>query len=325
MKPVGGELSAKSLSETIFFTDSGRSSLKLFIRSGNKNKKFLIPNFLCEVIENTLLQEQVEYEFYNILEDLTIDSSTVINSDFDVFYSINYFGQIHDLKQLCLEDKIVIEDNVFFYDFHNTNNFKNWFGFNSFRKVTPLADGSLVKTNLVIDSNQVKQNEAEFSLKKYQAKSRKYEYIVNSKGTEREYIKLFEDGESLLNTQQDIFNISKQSIYEMMKYDNHNEQGISKKYYDFLYTEFKSNCLNCKAQHYSFFVMKALKRDDLRKFLFSKNIFLPIHWPKISQDNQLYDEVISMPLFSHYTIDEMQYVADTIKEFYEKHTKHKTK
>lgn len=325
MKPIGGELSAKSSLETILFTDSGRSSLRLFIRSKNKNKKFLIPNFLCEVIEKTLIQEGVKYEFYNILEDLTIDSSTVINSDFDIFYVINYFGQIHDLKQLCLEDKIVIEDNVFFYDFHNTNNFKNWFGFNSFRKVTPLADGSLIKTNLAIDSNQVKQNEADFVLKKCQAKSKKYEYIFNTIGTEEEYIKLFEDGENLLNAQQDIFKISKQSVYEIMKYENHNEQGVSKKYYDCFYKKFKSNCLNFKAESYSFFVMKVSKRDELRKYLFSKNIFLPIHWPKISQDNQLYDEVISIPLFSHYTIDEMQYVADTIKEFYEKHPKHKTK
>lgn len=319
MKPIGGELPVETLSESIFFTDSGRSSFKLFIRSQNKDKRYLIPNFLCQVIEDILIQENVKYEFYNILGDMSIDSNSLLNKDFDVFYVINYFGKIHNLNDFNLEDKIVIEDNVFFYDFQNTNNFKNWFGFNSFRKITSLADGSLIKTNLVVDFKQIKHYESDFIENKYKAKNDKYDYIMKLKGTEKDYIELFENAENLLNLQDNIFSISKQSIYLMMIYDKYKEQSISKKYYDLLYEEFKSNCLNSEIQCYSFFVMKVSNRDELRKYLFSKNIFLPIHWPKISTNHQLCSEVISIPLFSYYTLDEIKCVINNIKEFYEKY------
>ena len=52
MRLIGGELEAKNIKDNVYFTDSGRSSLRLFIRSGYQSKKFLIPNYFCEVIEN---------------------------------------------------------------------------------------------------------------------------------------------------------------------------------------------------------------------------------------------------------------------------------
>ncbi len=318
MKPIGGELSVKPLNEHIYFTDSGRSSLRLFIRSGNQNKKFLIPDFLCEVIENILIQEKVNYKFYHILEDLTIDTKTVLNEQFDVFYTINYFGQLTHIKHLPLEEKIVLEDNVFLYDFENRNNFKYWFGFNSFRKISSFTDGSLIKTNLDIDNTQIKQKEANFVESKYQAKSLKYNYLTNLIGYEKDYMRLFEDGENLLDKQRDIFQMSKNSIFQMMQYCTGTEQSISKKYFDFLHKQFPSHCLNNNVDFYSYFVIKISKRDDLRKYLFSKKIFLPIHWLQSTRNNTLYKEVISIPLFSRYSMDDMKYISTSIKEFYGK-------
>ncbi len=319
MNPIGGELPVRAFSENIFFTDSGRSSLKLFIRSGNQNKRFLIPNFLCEVIENILIEEKVDYAFYNLLEDLTVDSKTVLNKEFDVFYSINYFGQLNKIKHLNIDNKIIIEDNVFFYNFENMNNFKYWFAFNSFRKVTSFADGSLVKTNLDIDDTQIKQRAASFVYSKYQAKFLKYNYLNNLVGDEKDYIQLFEEGEKLLNEQKDILHMSNFSIFQMMNYNQENEQLISKVHYELLHKEFSKYCLNQAVNFYSYFVMKLPKRDLLRKYLFSKNIFLPIHWPKSINDNCLYNEIISIPLFSQYTTYDINYVVNSIKEFYEKY------
>ena len=131
---VVGGLCLKDEDSKIFFTDSGRSSLRLFLRNIDKNKKILIPNFLCEVIVKILEEENIKYEFYNILNDLSIDKTTVVNKVFDIFYVINYFGMLLDTSKIKLDDKIVVEDNVFLYDFYNINNYKNWFAFNSFRK-----------------------------------------------------------------------------------------------------------------------------------------------------------------------------------------------
>lgn len=319
MKPIGGELSTKGLSESIFFTDSGRSSLRLFVRSGNQNKKFLIPDFFCEVIENIFIQEKVSYEFYHILEDLTIDIKSILDKEFDVFYNINYFGQLNNIKSLNIYEKIVIEDNVFFYNFENVNNFKYWFGFNSFRKISSLADGSLIKTNLDIDYNKIIQSKAEFVESKYKAKNLKFEYLKNNTGSENEYIKLFEEGERLLHNQRDIYNISLTSIFKIMEITESNEQNISKEYYEFLFQEFQLYCLNKNVKFYSYFAMKVPNRNELRKYLFSNKIYLPIHWPQSTQKNTLYNNIISIPIFSNYSMDNMIHIAKTIKEFYEKY------
>lgn len=319
MNLIGGELALKSLDENIFFTDSGRSSLRLFIRSGNQNKKFLIPDFQCDVIEDILIQEQVNYEFYNILDNLDIDWVSVIEKDFDVFYIINYFGKKNHTVNLNIKEKIIIEDNVFFYAFENHNNYKNWFAFNSFRKVSSLVDGSMIKTNLNINKNLIIKNEADFVKTKNKAKNIKYNYLNKTIGQEDDYIKLFENGETILDQQRDIFNISTNSIYQLMQFNVEHEQNISKRYYDFLFKQFESNCLNKEVEYYSFFIMKVSKRDELRKFLFSKNIYLPIHWLNKYKSNQLCDNIISIPIFSQYTFDDMKYVSSSIREFYEKH------
>ena len=90
---IGGEMEIKQNNEHYYFTDSGRSSLKLFIRSGNNNKTYLIPNFLCSVIEKTLIDEKVSFSFYHINQDLSIDFSSIQSKEFDVLYVIHYFGR----------------------------------------------------------------------------------------------------------------------------------------------------------------------------------------------------------------------------------------
>jgi hypothetical protein len=318
IKPIGGELALQKLNENLYFTDSGRSSLKLFIRSGNKDKKFLIPNFLCSVIEDVLKEENVEFEYYHIKEDLSIDKKSVLEKKFDIFYLINYFGEFIDSDGLNLDDKIVMEDNVFFYDFENRFNFKKWYGFNSFRKISSLADGSLVKTNLKISEDLINSSSAKFVENKYKAKNIKFNYLNCYKGEEREYLNLFEKGEEIINSQKEIFKISSESIYYLMQYELNKEQIVSKKFYEMLYKEFESFCLNKNPSFYSFFVMKVEKRDELRKFLFSKNIFLPVHWPGDKVKNPLYGEIISIPLFSAYSEKDIKYIISSIKEFYEK-------
>jgi hypothetical protein len=317
MKPIGGELALNSLVEDLFFTDSGRSSLRLFIRSGNKDKKFLIPDFLCQIIEDVLIQEKVTYEFYKINSDLSINVNSIFNKEYDVFYLINYFGEFQNIDNLDINDKIVIEDNVFFYDFKNHNNFKKWFAFNSFRKVTPFPDGSLIKSNIFIDKSQINSQESSFCQKKYVAKELKFGYLNNKIDIyESDYLKYFEEGESILNKQNDIFSISNRTIFHLANYNFQKILEETKNNFDFLHRNLSDFWLNKSLVEYNFFVMKVENRDLLRKYLFSKNIFLPIHWSDFSSKNGLSNEVISIPMFSNYNINEMVYIVQNIREFY---------
>ena len=311
MRPIGGEIEVK-LKDNILYTDSGRSSLRLFLRNVNP-KKVLLPDFLCDVIINVLNEENIEYSFYHINEDLTIDKNS-INCDFDVFYLINYFGVIQNVQliQDILKDKIILEDNVFFYNFNNRG-FKNWFSFNSYRKITFLADGSLIKTNLNIDKSIIKDKNI-FADVKYRAKNIKFNYIYLGKGNEKEYLDWFEKGEILVNNQNFIGKISDKSIYLLSLYENGKIQKIRKERFNKLYDLFNDYCVNKNPIEYSFFVMKLNNRDKIRKRLFDYKIFLPIHWPNKILNNVLYDKVISIPLFENYSNKEFEYVLSILKK-----------
>jgi len=313
LRPIGGELELKSNDFKVYFTDSGRSSLRLFLRSGdNRNKRYLLPNFFCEVIENIFIEENIKYRFYNIFEDLTMDAKHINNSDYDILYVINYFGKYTNLSKIDLDDKILIEDNVFFYDFNNHFNVKKWYGFNSFRKISTLADGSLIKTNMSINEDEILKNKSDFSALKYDAKQIKYEYINKGKFKEPDYLNRFQGAEYILDNQKNIYSMSNESIFLLL--DQAIEQNIRKKRFDKLVSLFSDCAILNEVEYYSFFIMKLEKRDEIRKKLMNLNIFLPVHWPKSTQNNDLYKTIISIPLFEIYSDSDFEFMIEKIKE-----------
>lgn len=313
MKPIGGEIAIKSKGERSFLTDSGRSSLRLFLRSNDfENKKFLIPDFFCSVIEDVLKEEKINYDFYPINDDLSIDSDFLKKNVFDVLYVINYFGQIQNLEAINLEDKILIEDNVFLYHFENNHNAKKWIGFNSFRKISPLTDGSLIKTNLHIESPLIKNQHAAFSDSKKEACVLKYEFLSNNKFSEAEYLELFEKAEKQIDEQTDIFTISSESLNLLFNEDFNQQEVLKKRYFELekiTNTKFKT------PSYFSFFPFEIANKATFLKEMRSKNIFLPNFWPQTSQNNNLYTNLVVIPLFYNYSDEQFEYIKNELRIF----------
>ncbi len=319
MRNIGGELELKSVDTESYFTDSGRSSLRLFLQSNdNRDKKYLLPDFFCEVIEKILIDENVEYSFYKVSEELLLDEEEILHKDFDVLYIVNYFGVQQKLQSSLLKDKIIIEDNVFFHNFENSANYKNWFAFNSFRKISLLSGGSLIKTNLELDVTFIKNENAPFIKLKNIAKNIKYEYINYKLFTEKEYLVKLEEAEESLNNQKEIFKIDNNLLANLITMDIKSQQEIRKIRFDILYDLFPQECINKNPSYYSFFVMCIQNRDDFRKNLMDSNIYLPIHWPQSSRVNSLYGDIISIPLFEIYTEEEFLYMLKKIEDSHEK-------
>ncbi len=315
MNPIGGEIELKKQHYYAHFTDSGRSSLRLFLRSrDNKTKKYLLPNFLCQIIEDVFIEENIDYKFYNIFENLTIDIDYIKNQEFDVLYIINYFGQITNLSNLDLDNTILLEDNVFLYNFNNHHNAKNWYAFNSFRKISAHPDGSMVKTTLFnIDKTLIQDISSPFAKVKIQAKHIKYDYKYLNLHTEDDYLSKFEKAEQLIDEQKDIYKISSNSIRLLLESNNHT-QIVQQKRFEKLYKILQSYCLNTNSKYYSFFTMSIPNRDKFRNKLKENRIFLPIHWPQSTQKNSLYDSIISIPLFENYSDSEFEFMIQKIKE-----------
>jgi len=313
MNPIGGEIELKKQNYYTHFTDSGRSSLRLFLRSdNNKDKNYLLPDFLCDIIEDIFIEENIAYDFYKVFEDLTIDIKKIQNSKFDVLYIINYFGQIITLDDINLNQIILLEDNVFLYNFENHHNAKNWFAFNSFRKISSLPDGSMVKTTLLdIDKNLINNITSPFAKIKIQAKHLKYNYKYNNIGDEMDYLSKFEQAENILDKQQNINKISSNSIRLLLESSS---QIIQKQRFQKLFELFDIYCINKKPIYYSFFILAIPFRDKFRNKLKDNKIFLPIHWTNINKNNNLYKTVISVPLFDSYTNEEFEIILQKIKE-----------
>lgn len=314
MRPIGGELELKPNSYDVFFTDSGRSSIRLFLRSKDNNKKrYLLPDFFCEVIEKVFIEEEIEFIFYKVYDDLSLDVEYINKQDYDVLYVINYFGKRVDLSKINLKEKILIEDNVFYYDFSNYWDAERWYAFNSFRKISTLADGSLVKTNLPIDTKNIQNKEAPFVSKKYKAKAIKYLYIHTEKYKEEDYLELFQNAEKQLDKQSDIYLMSSRSVYQLMQ--SSIDQKIREIRFNRLKSLFGHYALLSKCEAYSFFVVMVENRNLLRKKLMKNHIYLPIHWPKSTRENRLYDRIISIPLFEIYNDREFDYMIEKLKEY----------
>jgi hypothetical protein len=106
--------------------------------------------------------------------------------------------------------------------------------------------------------------------------------------------------------------MSTKSLYKLGYNDLFNNQILLKQRYNKLNYIFTTDSLRINNTEYSFFVLKTKNRDLLKKKLISKGIYLPVHWPKSSQNNLLYDELISIPLFSNYTDIEFNYMLNNI-------------
>lgn len=317
MKLIGGELPVSNDHYATYFTDSGRSSLRLFVRN-YKKKKFLIPDFLCETVVRILGVEEIEYDFYHIDESLSADLHSIAFKKYDVLYVINYFGKKDSsFAQLHLDNKIVVQDSVFEILFNNYLQAKNWFGFNSFRKITYLADGSMIKTNLQFDI-KIQCKEADFVRMKYTAKEEKWKYVHSKTSIENVYLNGLEVAEQSLNVQNDIYMMSGRSHFLLLESmaNYHDEIRRRKENLMILLETMSDIQLFLGADESPFFVISTTKRDELRRYLASKNIFLPVHWPFFGISNELYQTIISIPLFSCYTKSDMHRVAASMAAFF---------
>lgn len=313
MRPIGGELELEQQQYQSYFTDSGRSALRLFLRSQNhRDKTYLLPNFLCEIIETVFQQEKVNYKFYTINDDLTIDAGSVNSQSYDGLYIINYFGIETNLLAINLQDKILIEDAVFSFDIKNQHNVKQWFAFSSYRKISNLTSGSLAVSNMPIDQSLIVGKNAPFAAVKAEAKHIKYQYIHQGLHDEPKYLQKFAQAEQMLDNQTHIYPMDSNAIAALLSRDVVQIQAKRRQRFAALLALFEAHHLGAIPTEYSFFVMSIKDRDGFQKIMRAQNIFLPVHWPT-NDPKTINQHIISIPLFEVYTDQEFEFLLKTMK------------
>lgn len=322
-KTIGGELEAKLDSLNYYYTDSARSSLRLVLRSIGRNKKILIPNFLCKIVTDTLDGEKADYGFYNIKSDLSIDWGSIGIRPYDILYVIDYFGKKHiEIGRKTGNSKIIIEDSVFLPLLGKPADVDKWIGFNSFRKILAVAEGSALQSTIKLKEELILNKEAPFVDVKYMAKDIKYSYLNLGRFKESDYLECFNKGEKLLDKQKLIYGTSMRTMHVLNKYfaDLKSDNAQRRKNYEIIEKRLKSVLIPVNTVFYSFAPLSVDNRDELRKYLFNKKVFLPVHWPRVKgTQNSLYDRIISIPLHPKYTAKDMGNIASLMINFMKKH------
>jgi len=300
VKKIGGEIPYQDDGLYRYLTDSGRSSLRLILHS-LKGKKFALPDYLCGVILDVFREVGIEYDFYHVGMDLNVEQKKRLQVH--GFYVIDYFGRNSSWNtEWDISDFIWIADCCFLPEIKKPQNVKNWIGFNSLRKISSATDGSIIKSTIRIPPyNCLYCWHAPFSDLKVKGELRA--------------------GEEALTKQIPTYSMSKHGIFAAFDFyrnlDNEKLERIDN--YLTLVQNLDWIWLSITPSFPSFFPMLVDRRDELREYLKTKEIYLPVHWPKPDGvENPIYDRIISIPVDSRYDKEDMERVAREINGFYGK-------
>lgn len=313
MNHVGGEQELTQQDHFSELTNSGRSSLRWIIESAQlQSKRVLLPDFLCEIILDVLAEYHIDVDFYSVDSQLVYQLPDDL-SHYDALYLIKYFGATTASFEYAIATfkHCIIVDDVFSPYPHILDITQSWYSFNSLRKISAVADFSMLYSNRLLKPIDLKPL-TEFSELKYQAKQDKYDFFKAKKGEEQAYLSLFNQGESCLDKHKSIFSPSSRSVVESIHFYQglERERVIRRKNYAVVYQQLGKYILPIQSDDYSFAPILLLNRDAVRRKLMGHNIFLAVHWPApIGVTNQLSHSILSIPLDSRYDESDMREIC----------------
>lgn len=312
---IGGEPETDCPKYYQDLTNSGRSSLRLIIESANlAGKHILLPDFLCQIIIDVLKEYEITYDLYNINSgfEFELPHDTSI---YDALYLIKYFGsKTGSFINACqLFEQCLIIDDVFSPFPEVLTRDKPWFSYNSLRKITPIADLSLIYSNVQLASTN-KSKLSDFSTIKFRAKYKKFDYLYNGIGNEEQYLDLFNKAENILDNSKGIYFPSNDSLILAMNYFSklEEERAIRKHNYNLIRKLLPDITIAINSDFHSFVPILLDNRNQIRSKLMADNIFLAVHWPADSVHSLINDKVLSLPLDSRYNESDIKTMCSLI-------------
>lgn len=297
---------------------SGRTALDFIIKDikkKNNAKSVAMPSWCCDTMIKPFLRNGIEVRFYPvIIKDNKLDIN--INVEADIVLIMNYFGYHQDLS--VNSNAIIIEDLT--HSIFTNSKHKADYYFGSLRKWAGFKTGGYA---FIYSDHSFNENKDYYELRN-KAMSLKEKYI-NNEITTKEYRDIFEDAEEKLDVLID-YSGNEKDIYDAKHLDIEFLKNKRRENAFILLESLKEYAIfkniendDCPLQFP--IVVPNGKRDDLRRYLGSKNIYCPIHWPKSEYhklDNDelfIYNNELSIVCDQRYSIEEMKYVSKCIKEF----------
>lgn len=299
---------------------SGRAALD-FVINDIKYKHNVttacLPSYCCESMIEPFLRNSIKVSFYSVTVDENGLKMDLDNIDTDILLLMNYFGfqRIHDFDY----DGIVINDitqSVF------CENKKYDYEIGSLRKWAGFITGGFAncKEGFDIGYNQAcLKNYTDLRIKAMNEKEKYINEFINNK----DFLDVYKQAEALLDdsynygaTDADVTDAKKIDVefIEISRKENARKLLLSLKDKALFKQVKESDCP-------LFVPIIVDNRDKLRDYLIEKSIYCPVHWPiskhHILNDEEryIYDHELSIVCDQRYSLHDMQYICDCIKEY----------
>lgn len=303
---------------------SGRSALKAIIKDIKTEITFnsaALPSWCCDSMIIPFLEEGINVEFYPVyLENGKLKKDFTGVFDCDAILIMDYFGY---KRQTNLDfDGIVIRDithSVFCnYDIiadYTFGSFRKWAGF--------YTGGFAFKKNgfLKSESRQINSDYVELRRKAMQKKN---DYI-NRKNKNKDFLNDFACAEEMLEEfdvmsgcAEDVFRAKRLDIDFIKQRRRKNAQVLLDELSDLaIFPELAED--DCPL--FVPLVIPNSRRDELRQYLITKQIYCPIHWPLTNHHKtddksmEIYQKGISIVCDQRYDENDMRRICFEIKSF----------
>lgn len=339
--PIGSCQVKDSVGQVFF--DSGRSAIRCLLDYlGGKIQTVMLPEYTCASVLQPFLERNYKIVYYPVRKNLHIKRETFIQlverETPRMILVQSYFGfdtlweERDFLKELRKKDIIIVEDithSVFLKDRAVCADYL----VASLRKWCALPDGGILAGPIEKNINVFGENTA-FVTERLLAQEEKRNCFSGKDFHESEkqsFIRLFERSEAMLEQQKNCYSMSGYTRKRMFSVDWELVRTIRRSNYsvlvhalngvkglDILFPQLGEHDVPLYFPVY----VKKNERDLLRSEMRKNNILLPVIWPMPqvlegfldTEVKEIYDEIIAVPCDQRYGKEEMQLIAEKIKQ-----------
>lgn len=317
-----------AVSPDVYTYSSGRAALYQilkYLKAELDISRILLPDYLCSSVLVPVNKLGLDYQFYPIDEALELEPTKfqeLYKEDIAILL-INYFGlkdlssQVNFIRSVD-EHAIIIEDDVqAYYEFIKPLGDVD-FKFTSLRKTFAVPDGGLVKTKY-----NLPKVESPNMFGQYKAAAAMLKSMREGNFNDNIYLEMFEKGESLIDNELECgMSLIAKKLFSYVDEERVKVRRLNNARY--LLEELKKigikPIIPLRDSHVPLFIPTILeKRDAIRKAMFQKMVFCPVHWPlggmTLKRGKIMEKTELSLIIDQRYSVKDMSIIVSIVKEF----------
>lgn len=313
-----------NIGNDVKFTLSGRTSIYYILKNillKHNVQKVYMPSYSCSSMIQAFEDLGIEIEYYDVYYNEGLKYNIDFKQECDIFFAMNYFGYSQTnmeeyIQKFKEKGKIIIEDIT-----HSILSKKRYSQYSdylvaSLRKWFPVSSGGLaVAMNSSFELELENRQNQQLINTKNKAMQNKKQYIENKEGTKEEFLNQYTESNKILENDYKDYSIDLDSLKIIMGIDLEKIKNQRKENVKTIYEKLK-NILeirflidNYDEEDCLLFVPILINnetRNNLRNYLISKNVYLPIHWPLEQKINNIFDKELSLVCDQRYKKEQIE-------------------